>query len=74
MPVVNARICQHTCKKSPMILNLNSHFACILQEQGSLIPQQELTKRLAMKWNTLSSEDKKVYNYFQQYFPYTISH
>ena len=45
------------------IFNSNPHFLLSLQEQGSLIPQHELTKRLAMKWNTLSPEDKKVHKH-----------
>lgn len=31
------------------------------REHRELIPHQELTKRLAMKWNSLSPDDKKVY-------------
>ncbi|KAL4228189.1 hypothetical protein ACF0H5_013623 [Mactra antiquata] len=32
-----------------------------LREKNALIPQHELNKRLAMKWSSLSQEDKKTY-------------
>ncbi|XP_060553360.1 uncharacterized protein LOC132714479 [Ruditapes philippinarum] len=32
-----------------------------LREKNAIIPQQELTKRLALKWSSLSHEDKKIY-------------
>ncbi|XP_045156528.2 uncharacterized protein LOC123523013 [Mercenaria mercenaria] len=32
-----------------------------LREKNAIIPQQELTRRLALKWSSLSHEDKKIY-------------